>query len=440
MKLNLLSFLLSSLFTLQYYSQTKPTRTLTIHSEGRVASIVMSDYNDWVKENYYSNFDKRTELCKEIIYKKFKDNFDFIFLILNEDNVPDEKNDEGKRSIQYAGQFHNVSNNIEGIGLNKANHLNKYYGSAGKLQGIMQLTARNFIKFGPSLHELAHNWANFVIDTQYEAAVSRDSHWNFTGGNTKGQLGGFLQSSLKVEVVNNVNTYTVNSFGFNANGANSVPYNDLELYLMGMIPASSVSTFDVFTDLKTFTNNKAEKTYTFTGTRTTYTSANLTSRFGGSRNPSSTTSQKDFKLLIVVLTPAALTNDQWTLVNQHAEEFTRVGDNGNSTYNFYEATRGIGTLTTGNLNAAVLGIDENELTGIAVYPNPAKSSINIKSQNKAIHRIALTNVLGQKVLVKTFNTPRLAYSFDTSYFNPGVYVLEIFSDNNEKMTKKMILN
>ena len=64
-------------------------------------------------------------------------------------------------------------------------------------------------------------------------------HWGFTGGSTKGQLGGFEQSTL-VELEDS--SYSVAPFGPFANGGNGVPYNELELYLMGMAPLSSVIT------------------------------------------------------------------------------------------------------------------------------------------------------------------------------------------------------
>ena len=82
---------------------------------------------------------------------------------------------------------------------------------------------------------------------------------------TKGQLGGFNQSSL--EDLGN-NQYSVDPFGAFANGGNSVPYNELELYLMGMTPINSVNEFDLFNDITSLevTNSK----YTFTANKVSY--------------------------------------------------------------------------------------------------------------------------------------------------------------------------
>ena len=66
----------------------------------------------------------------------------------------------------------------------------------------------------------------------------------------------------------------------------------LELYLMGMLPVSSVSSFDMFTDITSLAVNSS--TFDFTAsTRTTYTPESL-EEFLGERVPSSGSSQNDF--------------------------------------------------------------------------------------------------------------------------------------------------
>ena len=214
----------------------------------------------------------------------------------------------------------------------------------------MELTALEYLKYGPALHEVAHSWANFALATHSVNAPGSNissfeygSHWGFTGGSTKGQLGGFKQSSL-IEHGNNL--YTVEPFGPNANGGNGIPYNELELYLMGMIPISSVSNFDMFTDITSFTTSLTA--YDFTAsTRTTYTPESLEDQLGA-RVPSSGNSQKDFKLLIVVLTDNPLTEEEWNRVDATAEWFSKKGDDGTSLYNFWEATNGAGSITIEN--------------------------------------------------------------------------------------------
>ena len=213
----------------------------------------------------------------------------------------------------------------------------------------MQLTGLEYLKYGPALHELAHQWANFALPTHSVNAPGEDltsylytGHWGFTGGSTPGQLGGFQQNTL---VDNGNNSFTVESFGPFANGGNGVPYNELELYLMGMLDIGSVSDFDMFTEITSWKIN--ESTYDFTANlRTTYTSSSLVELLG-SRIPSHIDSQKRFELLVVVLTKESLSNEQWDIVDSHAEWFSREESDGTSLYNFWEATGGVGSLNIG---------------------------------------------------------------------------------------------
>ena len=213
----------------------------------------------------------------------------------------------------------------------------------------MQLSSLSFLQNGPALHELMHNWGNYALPTENVdqtgsnlTSYSYYGHWGFTGGSTRGQLGGFKQSTLE-EFGDNM--YSVDSFGPFANGGNSVPYNELELYLMGMTSINSVNQFDLFNNITSLeiTNNK----FTFTANRLTFGPAELESLLG-ERSPSSTDSQKEFDLLLIVLTDNPLTDNQWTSINNAAEWFSFKGADEYSSYNFWEATNGIGSINIGN--------------------------------------------------------------------------------------------
>ena len=236
----------------------------------------------------------------------------------------------------------------------------------------MHLTSRSFLTLGPSLHELMHNWANFGLTTHAVSSTGNNlnsfafiPHWGFTGGSSRGQLGGFDQNSI---IENGNNSYTVDAFGFNANGGNSIPYNELELYLMGMIPASSVSNFDVFTEITSYSRDGATIDFE-ASTRTTYTSASLIDSLG-ERVPSSIESQKEFNALVIVLTDSPLTQDEWNEVDEDAEEFSRKASDGTSRYNFWEATNGIASINMKELNK-VVGLNEvNLTTSLKFFPIP----------------------------------------------------------------------
>ena len=313
-----------------------------LHSNNRVSSLLMtaSEYNNWVNNDGFSDGGIRLPLIKDV-YKKFPDKYDFIFFVLNEPSIPS--------SLSYYGKLIGVSNTVEGTGQGIYDYSSDY-GSSGKLKAVMQLTGLEYLRYGPALHELMHNWGNFGIET---AGVNSTGtgltsfnyipHWGFTGGSTKGQLGGFKQSSL---TDHGNDSYSVDAFGSFANGGNGIPYNELELYLMGMIPISSVSNFDVFKDITSFNINGSR--YEFTAaTRTTYTPQSLEDILG-ERVPSTGNSQKDFKLLVVVITDAPLSDDEWNKVDATAEWFSKKEDDGSSSYNFWEATNGVGSITIEN--------------------------------------------------------------------------------------------
>ena len=314
---------------------------ITTHSGNKVSSLLMSsnEYNSWKSNDQFSEASFRESIIKDI-YKQFNDQYDFIMLILNEDEIPE--------GINYYGKNIGVSNTINGIGGGIFDYTSNY-GSSGKLKSVIQLSSLYYLQNGPVLHELLHNWANYALPTENvdQTGTNLNSfsyygHWGFTGGSTPGQLGGFKQSTL--EDLGN-NKYSVESFGAFANGGNSVPYSELELYLMGMIPLSSVNQFTLFNDITSLeiVNNK----YIFTANRVDYGSSELESLLGV-RSPNSIDSQKEFNLLLIVLTDRTLSNTQWDLITSAADWFSFKGADEISLYNFWEATNGIGSINIGN--------------------------------------------------------------------------------------------
>ena len=313
-----------------------------LHPNNRVSSLLMNsnEYDEWINNDGFSNSSLRTSLVQDI-YQRFDDDYDFIIFLLNEPSIPS--------NLSYYGRLIGVSNDVEGIGIGSYDYTSEY-GSSGKLKALIQMTGLEYLKYGPALHELAHQWANFALPTHSVNATGTDltsflfgSHWGFTGGNTKGQLGGFEQSTL---VDNGQNNYSVGEFGTFANGGNGVPYNDLELYLMGMLPISDVADFDMFTDITSL--DIVSSTFNFSAeSRTTYTPQSLEELLG-QREPSFEESQKDFKILAVVITDNPLNEEEWTRVDATVEWFSNPGDDGTYLYNFWEATRGVGTVTIQN--------------------------------------------------------------------------------------------
>jgi hypothetical protein len=124
------------------------------------------------------------------------------------------------------------------------------YRTTGRLRAVIGVQWRTPV--GPPLsHEILHEWA-VHLDRSLGFGLGRDvdygPHWGFVG--VHGQLGGFDATTLRCETPagamppgctaggNGRTRYVVGQFFPNSNP--SVPYAPLELYLMGLLPASEV--------------------------------------------------------------------------------------------------------------------------------------------------------------------------------------------------------
>ncbi|MAL64734.1 MAG: hypothetical protein CMF94_01385 [Candidatus Marinimicrobia bacterium] len=68
----------------------------------------------------------------------------------------------------------------------------------------------------------------------------------------------------------------------------------------------------------------------------------------GQREPSFENSQKDFNALAIVITQKPLSEDEWTNVDLSVEWFSNPEDDDTYLFNFWEATRGMGTISFQN--------------------------------------------------------------------------------------------
>lgn len=91
-----------------------------------------------------------------------------------------------------------------------------------------------------------------------------------------------------------------------------------------------------------------------------------------------------------------------------------------------------------NFCNVTLGIAENELLNVAVYPNPTKGILNVRlPQTSEITTLYLNDIQGRKILSKeTTSTDEI---LNIENLSDGVYILSIQS-GNLKTTKKVILN
>ena len=219
------------------------------------------------------------------IYQKMKDSFDIMVFVMNNAAVP---------AGMPTGETSIIQNNIQGIGLSNFNNAN-LYGSSGKLQSLIFLYKSAYVStttMGPLFHEICHRWCNWIVPT------NNGGHWGSSSG-IVGQL-----TSV------------------------SVPYADIELYLMGFIDASQI---------------------TSSAGLAAYNSIPAASK---PRVPSASGSQHHFKTLFVVMSAAPLTATEKNSYNAGLSNF-QSKDTTAWAYNFFRATKGLGTLSVDNLNKCV---------------------------------------------------------------------------------------
>ncbi|MDE0191563.1 MAG: leucine-rich repeat domain-containing protein [Gammaproteobacteria bacterium] len=265
------------------------------------------------------------------IYRWFDDDFDYLVFVSNLSSVEDFK------GSVYVGTYRPVMNDTEGTG--RDIFFNAGPGSAGKLRGMIHFPYRGGLWRGPGLHELLHSWANYAVPSV------RRSHWGFSSAN--GQLGGFDLDDL-VELGGG--RYSAGRFGTIANGGNGVPYSPIELYFAGFIPPEEVPDLWVAVDGERNGNvGFGDAIFTASDVRT-YSIEDIVAE-QGPRVPSSSTAQRHFRAMVVLLMDdRPISRFQAQTLSEHVTAFSHPGNDESHLYNYYEATGGRGTIAMDGLS------------------------------------------------------------------------------------------
>lgn len=259
------------------------------------------------------------------VFARYRDEVDFVLVFGNRRALPESSPVRG---------FHlAVMNDVRGIGTPLFN-AGRNYGGTAKLRAMIYFP--NWFPFWrvPLVHELAHTWGNDLLPT------SEPGHFGFCGAGS--QLGGFDSGTLRRLTGNIFQARNRNGlpFGTAANGGNSVPYSEFELYLMGLTPAQAVKPFQC-----AYAGTWLDaKTGTFTANRMhTLNIQDLQKKYGA-RQPDFTRAPKTFRVLAVLVSEKNPSSLDLAGVNVTLRQLVTVGDNGDSTFTFNEATRGAGRL------------------------------------------------------------------------------------------------
>lgn len=89
-------------------------------------------------------------------------------------------------------------------------------------------------------------------------------------------------------------------------------------------------------------------------------------------------------------------------------------------------------LPTGELVPAALGIQNQNLENLNLYPNPVSDFLNL-SNDTEISEINVFNLLGQKVI--SFNPNALTAAVDLGNLSPSAYIVEVVSAGNKGIYK-----
>ncbi|WP_411030762.1 hypothetical protein [Spongiimicrobium sp. 3-5] len=258
-------------------------------------------------------------LVTQKIYQYIEDDYDLIIILSVETSHPDGL---------FFGRSSFIKNDVMGIGAPIFDNT-ATYGSSGRLKSIIYMPRSEYIRQGPFLHEIAHSWGNHgFLDTTV------GGHWGYAS--TGGQLGGFDEL---VSLGNDTYRGRLNGgdgFGTFANGGNTVPYGNVELYIMGLIGADDIE------PVQLAVNPVAGATFgEFTADAIeTITAADIVAQHGA-RVPNVENSQKNFKALTVLISPETIEQDKIDATHSDLENFSRQAEpdaSWGNALNFWEAT------------------------------------------------------------------------------------------------------
>jgi hypothetical protein len=85
-----------------------------------------------------------------------------------------------------------------------------------------------------------------------------------------------------------------------------------------------------------------------------------------------------------------------------------------------------------------IGIDEELIQSISLYPNPASHSTRIEwSVELDIVKLELVDFKG--MVVESQSMDKNAYTFELSKYPAGIYFIRLSTENSEEVVKKLII-
>ena len=258
-------------------------------------------------------------------YRWFDDDFDFLLLLSNLDDILDHQ------GAFYSGVYQSTMNDVQGIGT--PTYYFSRYGSAGRLRGVIHFPWNAALGDGPALHELQHPWSNFALPTAVPG------HWGYSSAN--GQLGGFDFDTL---VDLGEGRYSAPNFPPGGRGVNDAPYSPIELYQAGYVPPDDVPDIWYAPD-GSFVEVDAGNTV-FTSEQATTLSIDEFIADVGERVPSAAQAPRAYRGAVILLVDEnhPVSFAQATLLSNHIDALMHPAEDDDARFNYFEATGGRATL------------------------------------------------------------------------------------------------
>jgi hypothetical protein len=100
----------------------------------------------------------------------------------------------------------------------------------------------------------------------------------------------------------------------------------------------------------------------------------------------------------------------------------------------YFVSWGFAPYVRANFNQ-VLSVNETNIEGVAVYPNPTTGVVNVTNANGSDNEIRVYDVTGKMVFTKNVTA---STSFDLSQFGAGVYVVKVSNENGQLVERVVV--
>jgi hypothetical protein len=265
-------------------------------------------------------------------YQDFGDNYDFLNIIYTPQH--------------FDNRYHSSTHNdVSGIGLASFDN-DATYGvpATHRLKGISVYPIWDYFDMAErsSIHELGHQWINFLDVSSLQGVTP---HW---------PISSLAYGIMGTQCCGNPQgldfPWTLSAAGggnYNcASAQRALAFNDVELYLMGFLPSSAVSSHFAFT------NQNQNCPGTLVGPVQAITVQNIINQHGV-RSPSWLTAQRKFRVATIVVSQSFLSADEMSFLDYFASRGSLTipirytsGLISGTTWPFYLATGGRGCLVT----------------------------------------------------------------------------------------------